>query len=85
MFRQKSNQSSLGLSTHREGSLKFLLTLRPAALISTCHLKSGLWIFAEVSKLRVGEVFSPPFLISLVTERVVVIIAFYSQAILLSE
>lgn len=83
MFRQKSNQNSLSLKTHREGSLKFLLTLRTASLISTCDLKS-LWVFAEASKFRVGGVF-PPFLILLVTERVIVIIAFYSQAILLSE
>lgn len=83
VFRQKSNQSTLGLKTQREGSLQFLLTPRIAALIIICYLKS-LWIFAEVLRFKVGVVFFP-FFISLVAERMIVIIAFYSQAILLSE
>lgn len=42
-------------------------------------------MFAEVLRFRVGVVFFPFFFILLVAERVIVIIAFYSQAILLSE
>lgn len=64
--------------------MKFLLTLRIEALITICDLKS-LLIFAEVSRFRVGVLWGFFLLISLVAERVIVIIAFNSQAILLSE
>lgn len=82
-FRQKSNQSRLGFRcTEKE---KFAVIAYP----KDWSFDHNMWsevsrVFAEASRFRVG-VFFLFFFPPLVAKRMIVIIAFYSLAILLSE
>lgn len=68
------------LDAQRKRSLQSLLTLRIAALITICDLKCLRYLL----RLQ-GLEWECSFFFPLVAKRVIVIIAFYSQAILLSE